>query len=62
MARELRALADDAETRSVHYAEFDASRARLYVLGLDLAPELVTKVAIAIRNAKGPAKPLKRGC
>lgn len=54
VARDMRALADDAETRSIHYAEFDALRGRLYVLGFALTPELVENVAIAIRDAKGP--------
>ena len=61
VARDLRALADDAERRAVRYEEFDALRARLYVGGLDLAPELVTKVAIAIRDAKGPVSARERG-
>ncbi|MGI3903057.1 MAG: hypothetical protein ACRYGP_30590 [Janthinobacterium lividum] len=61
VVRDLRVLADDAGRRSVHYAEFDALRVRLYVLGLDLAPELVTKVAIAIRDAKGPVSARERG-
>ena len=54
VAREMRALADQAATRSVRYEEFDALRGRLYVLGVDLTPNLVEKVAIAIRDAKGP--------
>ncbi len=61
VARDLRALANDAERRSVSYAEFDALRARLYILGYELTPTLVENVAIAIRDVKGPAKPLKQG-
>ncbi|MGI3901556.1 MAG: hypothetical protein ACRYGP_05565 [Janthinobacterium lividum] len=61
VAREVRALADDAERRSVRYAEFDALRGRLYVLGYELTPKLVENVAIAIRDAKGPVSALKRG-
>jgi hypothetical protein len=54
VARDMRTLADDAEMRSIQYAEFDALRGRLYVLGFALTPELVDKVATAIRDAKGP--------
>ena len=61
VARDMRALADDAETRSVRYADFDVLRGRLYVLGLELAPKLVENVAIAIRDAKGPLAARERG-
>ena len=54
VARDLRALADDAEIRTVRYEEFDVLRSRLYALGYDLTPKLVENVAIAIRDAKGP--------
>ena len=54
VARDMRALADDAATRSVRYEEFDALRGRLYVLGFALTTELVDKVATSIRDAKGP--------
>ncbi len=61
VAQDLRALADDAETRPVRYEEFDVIRGRLYALGYDLTPKLVENVAIAIRDAKGPMTVLKRG-
>ncbi|MGI3902269.1 MAG: hypothetical protein ACRYGP_29990 [Janthinobacterium lividum] len=61
VVRDLRALADDAEKRSVRYAEFDTLRGRLYALGLDLTPKLVENVAVAIRDVKGPMTALKRG-
>ncbi len=54
VARDLRALADDAEIWSIRYEEFDALRGRLYVFGFALIPEIVGKVATAIRDAKGP--------
>ncbi len=61
VAQEFRALADDAETRNVRYAEFDALKGRLYAFGLDLDPKLVENVAAAFRDAKGPTKPLEKG-
>ncbi len=54
VARDVRTLADQAEMRSVRYADFDTLRSRLYALGFALTPELVDKVAVAIRDAKGP--------
>ena len=61
VARDMRTLADDAEIRSIRYAEFDALRGRLYVLGFALTPELVDKVATAIRDAKGPVTAPAKG-
>ncbi len=61
VARELRVLADDAETRSVLYAEFDAIKDRLYVVGFALTPKLVENVATAFRDAKGPVTARDRG-
>ena len=61
VARGLRALADDALTRNVRYAEFNVLKGRLYAFGFDLTPKLVENVATAFRDAKGPATPLERG-
>ena len=61
VARDMRALADQAETRSFRYSEFDALKDRLYVLGFALTPDLADKVATAIRDAKGPVTAPARG-
>ena len=61
VAKDLRALAEDAESRSVRFAEFDALRDRLYVLGFALSRKLAEDVATSFRDAEGPAKPRSRG-
>ena len=61
VARDMHALADEAETRNVRYAEFEALRDRLYVLGFALTPKIVENVATAIRDAKGPVTAPAKG-
>lgn len=61
VARELRALADAAETRKLRFGEYQALKDRLYAFGLALTPRLEQDVAAAFYDAEGPAKPRDRG-
>ena len=61
VARAMHALADEAETRVVRYAEFETLKDRLYALGFALTPKLVENVATAFRDAKGPVTAPAKG-
>ena len=61
VARAFRVLAEDAETRSVRYAEFETLKDRLYAFGFAIDPRLMKEVASAFHDAEGPAKPRSPG-
>lgn len=60
VAQDIRALANDAERRTVRYAEFNTLKDRLYAFGLGLTPRLIEKVATAFRDVEGPVKPREK--
>ena len=61
VARDIRSLADAAETRSVNYAEFSVLKDRLYAFGFPLTPKLEQDIAAAFHDARGPVKAREKG-